>query len=80
MHRTGQTVVMPRREPGVGEQPYLDFAAGYVLRGVDAFPKQGMRHPWRLKMNYLVDRKNLRSSSIADDILEFSTPVERAAS
>jgi hypothetical protein len=30
--------------------------------------------------NYLVDRKNLRSLSIADDVLEFSTPVERAVS
>jgi monooxygenase len=72
LEATGQKVVVPRRDPGVDEEPFLDFAAGYVLRAVDNFPKQGSRHPWKLKMNYFIDRKNLRKASIHDEVLEFS--------
>jgi len=74
MEETGKRVVTPRREAGVDEEPFLDFAAGYVLRAVDDFPKQGSRAPWKLKMNYFVDRKNLRKASIHDEVLEFSDP------
>lgn len=79
MDETGQRVVVPRRDPSVEEEPFLDFAAGYVLRAVDSFPKQGDRAPWKLKMNYFVDRKNLRKADIHDDVLEFSNPSPKHA-
>ncbi|MBJ8341934.1 NAD(P)/FAD-dependent oxidoreductase [Antrihabitans sp. YC3-6] len=75
MKKNGKTVMVPRRDPNVGEEPFLDFAANYVLRTVDKFPKQGSEAPWKLKMNFFVDRVNLRSGSIHDDVLEFSGPV-----
>ncbi|MFH5208232.1 flavin-containing monooxygenase [Antrihabitans sp. NCIMB 15449] len=75
MKKSGKTVMVPRRNPDVGEEPFLDFAANYVLRTVDKFPKQGSEAPWKLKMNFFVDRVNLRSGSIHDDVLEFSGPV-----
>ena len=43
------------RDPSVGEQPFMDFAPGYVLRAIEHMPKQGDRAPWMLKQNYLTD-------------------------
>ncbi|HEY2270711.1 MAG TPA: NAD(P)/FAD-dependent oxidoreductase, partial [Streptosporangiaceae bacterium] len=42
------TCVPVNDDPAVTEQPLLDFAAGYVLRSIDEFPKAGSRAPWRL--------------------------------
>ncbi|WP_018157028.1 flavin-containing monooxygenase [Demetria terragena] len=76
METTGQTVVTPRRDDSVGEEPFLDFAAGYVLRAVDQFPKQGSSEPWRLKMNYFKDRKVFGADPV-DPALEYSRPPVR---
>ncbi|MDP3892257.1 NAD(P)/FAD-dependent oxidoreductase [Nocardioides sp.] len=72
MEETGTSVCVPRRDPAVDEEPFLDFAANYVLRSVADFPKQGSTAPWKLKMNFFVDRRNLRKASIHDDVMEFS--------
>jgi cation diffusion facilitator CzcD-associated flavoprotein CzcO len=69
--------VPERRDPSVTEEPFLDFAAGYVLRSVDAFPRQGSKAPWRLRQNYAFDIRTLRYSPIADDALSFSSPPAR---
>ncbi|QYJ03370.1 NAD(P)/FAD-dependent oxidoreductase [Nocardioides panacisoli] len=74
MTTTGQQMVVPRRDHSVEEQPFLDFAANYVLRSVDEFPKQGSQEPWRLKMNYFKDRK-VFARPVDDDALEFSSPA-----
>jgi monooxygenase len=74
MDRKNLRVCEPVKDPGVAEEPFLDFAANYVLRSVDQFPKQGSVAPWRLKMNYFVDRKNLRKASIHDDAMTFYNP------
>ena len=72
LDETGSTVMVPRREADVHEEPFLDFAANYVLRSVDQFPKQGSREPWKLKQNFFVDRKKLRKAPIHDDVMEFT--------
>jgi cation diffusion facilitator CzcD-associated flavoprotein CzcO len=59
-------------DPSVTERPLLDFAAGYVLRSVDAFPRAGSRAPWRLGMNYAHDLLTLRHGRIDDGVLRFS--------
>ena len=46
--------------PEVGDaelehRPLLDFAAGYVQRSIDAFPRQGSVAPWQLNMSYAAD-------------------------
>ncbi|WP_418057609.1 flavin-containing monooxygenase [Pimelobacter simplex] len=64
MDKTGTRVVVPRRDPAVAEEPFLDFEAGYVMRSIEQFPKQGSVEPWRLKMNYF------------KDLLVFRKPVE----
>ena len=49
----------------------MDFASGYVQRSIDKFPRAGDRGPWRLRMNYLVDRFALARGSVDDGVMEF---------
>ena len=42
-------------DPRITQRPLMDFAAGYVLRSINDFPKAGSRAPWRLGMSYLND-------------------------
>ena len=60
------------RDEAVGEEPFLDFAAGYVLRAVDTFPKQGSVAPWRLRMNYYRDLQMLRYGPVTDKAMTFT--------
>ncbi|MCZ4550849.1 flavin-containing monooxygenase [Gordonia rubripertincta] len=72
MDTGGYGSVVARRDPSVKEEPFLDFAAGYVLRSVNTFPHQGSRAPWRLRMNYYRDVFTLRRGSVADGAVEFA--------
>ena len=71
MDETGTRMVVPRRDPSVAEQPFLDFEAGYVMRSIDSLPKQGSEFPWRLKMNYFKDILVFRKP-VEDEALEFT--------
>ena len=53
--------------------PLLDFSAGYVMRSVNDFPRQGASAPWQLAMNPNVDRAVLRDGPVDDPALRFST-------
>jgi monooxygenase len=69
----GYDVCVPvNDDPRVTERPLLDFAAGYVLRSIDQFPKAGSRQPWRLGMSYLQDVVTLRFGKINDGSMRFS--------
>ena len=57
--------------PELAREPILDLKSGYVLRSVDALPKQGASLPWRLHQNYLKDVQLLRRGPL-DDAVEFS--------
>ena len=72
LDRTGNRVFVARRQPDVEEQPFMDFAAGYVLRSLHQFPKQGNRAPWRLRQNYLRDVVTIRHGRVTDDAMHFS--------
>ncbi|KZF02191.1 MAG: NAD(P)/FAD-dependent oxidoreductase [Rhodococcus sp. (in: high G+C Gram-positive bacteria)] len=67
MDKNGFREVRLERDSSVGEEPFLDFAAGYVLRAVDSFPKQGSVAPWRLRMNYFRDLPALRFGKLVDE-------------
>ena len=58
-------------EAGVERRPLLDFAAGYVLRSIDAFPKQGTERPWRMPASYVQDFRYLRRTPLEDETLRF---------
>jgi monooxygenase len=76
-------------DPTVSTQPFVDFNAGYVLRAIADFPKQGSKAPWRLYQNYARDILSLRRGAIEDGSLRFdvdpasaplAAPVALAAS
>ncbi len=64
------TPLAPVGEPA--DQPFLDFQAGYVLRAIDRFPRQGRRAPWRLYQNYLRDVLLMRFGRLRDEGMLFS--------
>jgi monooxygenase len=68
MRDQGYGSCVPERDASVQEEPFMDFAAGYVLRSIDQFPKQGSRAPWRLRMNYLRDVLTLRRGSVQESM------------
>jgi monooxygenase len=64
--------------PSAATRPLLDFAAGYVMRSVESFPKQGSSAPWELNMDYHRDRKILLSGPVGDHMRFAAAPRERA--
>lgn len=71
LRRTNTRIVVPVRDPEVGERPFMDFEAGYVLRALDHLPKQGDRAPWLLKQDYLRDVATIRAGRLDDGVLSF---------
>jgi monooxygenase len=67
----GLRSVVPVKDAGVEERPFMDFQSGYVLRALDGLPKQGDRAPWMLKQNYLTDVRTIRRDRIDDGVLAF---------
>lgn len=80
MDRTGVDTCFPHNDqPGMATRPLLDFAAGYVQRAVQDFPRQGDRAPWQLAMSYAADVKTLRDGPINDPELKFASSAAVAA-
>jgi cation diffusion facilitator CzcD-associated flavoprotein CzcO len=70
---TGDDTAMPLApDPGEQTDPFIDLAAGYVLRALDQLPRQGARSPWRLNQNYVRDVRLLRRGSLEDEGIRFS--------
>ena len=69
---TGATTFVARRDPKVREEPLMDLASGYVLRSIDAVPRQGDKAPWRLRQDYVRDVLSLRRGAIVDKDMQFS--------
>ncbi|WP_174188133.1 flavin-containing monooxygenase [Nocardia barduliensis] len=55
MDRKGYAAVVPRPQGELAERPLLDLASGYIQRSIGDFPRQGDRHPWKVRQNYLLD-------------------------
>jgi cation diffusion facilitator CzcD-associated flavoprotein CzcO len=64
-------------DPAITEQPLLDFTAGYVLRSIDRFPKQGSAEPWRLRQNYPFDLRKIRRGPIDDGSMQFAVGASK---
>jgi monooxygenase len=75
MQKRGYQQCRPRPRAELGpRQPFVDFSSGYVRRGVDRFPGQSDRAPWRVDQNYLRDRLTLSWVGFSDGSLDFSSP------
>ncbi len=72
MDAHGHRSVVPQPDEGIGQAPFMDFSSGYVLRALDALPKQGDREPWKLRQNYLYDVRTIRKDGIDDGVLRFA--------
>ena len=73
MQEHGYRQVTPRpRDAGQETEPFIDLTAGYVLRSIDEFPRQGRDTPWRLHQNYPRDIAMLRHGPVEDDAIVFS--------
>ncbi|MFD0787805.1 FAD-containing monooxygenase EthA, partial [Micromonospora azadirachtae] len=72
LDRTGQQIVTPQPPPDDYRVPLIDLRSGYVLRSLDALPKQGRSAPWRLHQNYPRDVLLLRHGRLADEGVRFS--------
>jgi cation diffusion facilitator CzcD-associated flavoprotein CzcO len=72
MERRGLDQCVPVPGPDVERRPLLDFAAGYVQRTVDRFPRQGDRGPWKLSMDYDRDVRMFRDNPVEDGAAQFS--------
>ncbi len=67
MDEQGHAYCVPESpDPDAPTRPLLDFGAGYVLRSMHHFPRQGAMPPWELNMDYLRDRKVLLDGPVGD--------------
>jgi cyclohexanone monooxygenase len=71
MDRRGAAIVVPRRDPTVGVEPFLSFTSGYVQRASGLLPKQGDRRPWQVHQSYFADLLALRFGRLDDGVLRF---------
>jgi cation diffusion facilitator CzcD-associated flavoprotein CzcO len=81
MDQHGYSSCTPRvNDADIEEEPVIDFNSGYVLRALDALPRQGSRTPWRLHQNYVKDLSMMRYGCVEDGTMEFkSTPATHRA-
>ncbi len=72
MARHGYCMCTPQRPARpMQEHAALDFSSGYVQRGINVFPRQGDKNPWRIHQNYFRDLFSLRFSKLNDGTLRF---------
>ena len=70
MDARGLSVCVPEDpDDDLPRVPIIDLKSGYVLRSVDALPKQGAVAPWRLHQNYIKDVRLLRRGPIDDGVV-----------
>jgi cation diffusion facilitator CzcD-associated flavoprotein CzcO len=70
MKRHGNAAAVPREpDGGMERRPVIDFSSGYVKRAEGVLPKQGGRHPWNVRQNYLRDLLAMRLSRIDEDLV-----------
>ena len=75
----GADACVPEPPGDVPTRPLLDFQAGYVLRALDRFPRQGEQAPWQLAMSYYGDARNLRRGPVDDGTLRCFSAARTAA-
>jgi cation diffusion facilitator CzcD-associated flavoprotein CzcO len=71
LQANGFDIAIPRRDPEVGEMPFIDFTSGYFERARDLLPKQGTKKPWKLHQNYALDMAALKYGAIDDGTIRF---------
>lgn len=78
LDKHGHRSAAPAATGGMAPRPILDLTAGYVQRAAGAFPKQGNRHPWIMRHNYLLDAPSALFGSLSANML-FDAPTSAPA-
>ena len=80
MDAVGANVFTPVPPAGLEALPesILQLNSGYLLRSLHLMPRNGPARPWRLDHDYLVDRKDLLGSPVADGNLRFAHVATQA--
>ena len=69
MDARGVAQATPRLDSAdVETEPFLDLTSGYVKRGLDLFPRQGVAQPWRVHQNYFRDIAMIRRGDITEGL------------
>ncbi|WP_067863753.1 flavin-containing monooxygenase [Nocardia shimofusensis] len=71
LDRHGHDAVVPRPDGELAQRPLLDLASGYIQRSIGEFPRQGDRHPWKVRQNYLLDS----ATTLRTDLNKTLSPV-----
>jgi cation diffusion facilitator CzcD-associated flavoprotein CzcO len=80
MDNQGKAICVPKAPLSTKEtRPLLDFAAGYVQRGIKDLPRQGAEYPWEMTLDYMADLKSLRNRPVLDPALSLSNPERHSA-
>ncbi|MGV9613103.1 flavin-containing monooxygenase [Nocardia xishanensis] len=74
MDANDYAAVVPEPDGELVEHPLLDLASGYVQRSIGDFPRQGERHPWKVRQNYLLDS----ATTLRTDLNKTLKPTPRA--
>ncbi len=74
MAATGAVSATPTPAPddGIADEAVFAFSSGYVQRALHLLPRNGIRAPWRINQDYLVDRRVLLKEPVDDGALVFS--------
>ncbi|WP_051181680.1 flavin-containing monooxygenase [Nocardia vinacea] len=75
LDRNDYAAVVPKPEGKLDERPLLDLASGYIQRSIGDFPRQGDRHPWKVRQNYLLDSATTMRTSLHKTL----SPTPRSA-
>ncbi|WP_406271290.1 NAD(P)/FAD-dependent oxidoreductase [Nocardia sp. NBC_00881] len=75
MDRKSYAAVVPEPQGELDEHPLLDLASGYIQRSIGDFPRQGDRHPWKVRQNYLLDSV----TTLRTDLAKTLTPTPKSA-
>lgn len=73
LDRRGYEAVVPEPDRALSERPLLDLASGYIQRSIAEFPRQGDRHPWKVRQNYILDS----ATTMRTDLDKTLRPVRR---
>ncbi|MCV7422163.1 NAD(P)/FAD-dependent oxidoreductase [Mycobacterium yunnanensis] len=60
------------------EKPTFDLEAGYVKRAPHALPKSGVRRPWNVRHNYVLDLVDHRFDRIEESMVFGRAPAQSA--
>lgn len=77
MAATNMKICVPKADPSSETEAMVEFSSGYIERATAVLPRQGVRAPWKVHQNYLLDMLDLKLKRVDDGTMHFSDPAQR---